>query len=192
MSYGKITILLTGLLRSPPPIRAAPDFPLFRGKNKTQRNTLFINGSTVSTGYSATVEVLHRTSKWGEVRRLACPLRRFPFAAPPNCGGKVVAPATKGGMHFLARRAVVKVLYKLAPSINLEAPSTTLSGIAAVKLKPLKNLRPEGPSTLKPQRGLPFVDPVGASKKLPDFSGSFLIRIEIPLCPAHGPPAQGR
>ena len=51
-------------------------------------------------GYCATVEVLHRTSKWGEVRRLACPLRRFPFAAPPNCGGKVVAPATKGGMHF--------------------------------------------------------------------------------------------
>ena len=32
-------------------------------------------------------------------------------------GGKVVAPATKGGLHFLARRAVVKVLYKLAPSI---------------------------------------------------------------------------
>ena len=61
--------------------------PLCRGQNKTPRNTLFINGSTVSTGYSATVEVLHRTSKWGEVRRLACPLRRFPFAAPPNCGG---------------------------------------------------------------------------------------------------------
>ena len=33
------------------------------------------------------MEVLHRTSKWSEVRRLACPLRRFPFAAPPNCGG---------------------------------------------------------------------------------------------------------
>ena len=25
----------------------------------------------------------------------------------PACGGKVVAPATKGGLHFLARRAVV-------------------------------------------------------------------------------------
>ncbi len=87
VSYSMIRILVIGSLRSPPPIRAAPDFPLFRGKNKTQRNTLFINGSTVSTGYSATVEVLHRTSKWGEVRRLACPLRRFPFAAPPNCGG---------------------------------------------------------------------------------------------------------
>ena len=132
VSYGIISILRIGSLRSPPPYPASPDFPLFRGQNKTPRNTLFINGSTVSTGYSATVEVLHRTSKWGEVRRLACPLRRFPFAAPPNCGGKVVAPATKGGLHFFARRAVVKVFYKRAPSINIEAPSTTLSGKAAV------------------------------------------------------------
>ena len=54
------------------PYPAAPDFPRKRGQNKTPRNTLFINGSTVSTGYSATA-----------------------------CGGKVVAPATKkGGMHF--------------------------------------------------------------------------------------------
>ena len=103
--YDKHSADWLAALASPYP--ASPDFPLFRGQNKTPRNTLFINGSTVSTGYSATVEVLHRTSKWGEVRRLACPLRRFPFAAPPNCGGKVVAPATKGGMHFLARRAVV-------------------------------------------------------------------------------------
>ena len=61
------------------------------------------------------------------------------------------APRGEGGavrhqreMHFLARRAVVKVLYKLAPSINLEAPSTTLSGIAAVKLK-----NPRGHSPVK-------------------------------------------
>ena len=70
------------------PYPAAPDFPLCRGQNKTPRNTLFINSTTISTGYCATVEVLHRTSKWGEVRRLACPLRRFPFAAPSNCGRK--------------------------------------------------------------------------------------------------------
>ena len=69
------------------PYPAVPDFPLCRGQNKTPRDNLPICGSIVSTGYSATVEVLHRTSKWGEVRRLACPLRRFPFAAPPNCGG---------------------------------------------------------------------------------------------------------
>ena len=100
MSYGMISILLTGSLRSPPPIRLRRTSPCSGGQNKTPRNILFINGSTVSTGYSATVEVLHRTSKWGEVRRLACPLRRFPFAAPPNCGGKVVAPATKGGIAF--------------------------------------------------------------------------------------------
>ena len=104
--------------------------PLCRGQNKTPRNTLFINGSTVSTGYSATVEVMHRTSKWGEIRRLACPLRRFLFAAPPNCGGwqrnwihrgtprpanpvtcfptgKVVTPATKVGIS-LARQGGCK------------------------------------------------------------------------------------
>ena len=103
VSYGMISILVTGSLRSPPPIRLCRTSPYAGGQNKTLRNTLFINGSTVSTGYSATVEVLHRTSKWGEVRRLACPLRRFPFAAPPNCGGKVVAPATKGGIS-LARQ----------------------------------------------------------------------------------------
>ena len=53
------------------PFPATPDFPLCRGQNKTPRDNLLINGSTVSTGYSATA-----------------------------CGGKVVAPATKGGMHF--------------------------------------------------------------------------------------------
>ncbi len=42
-SYSLIRILLTGSLRSPPPIRAAPDFPLFRGQNKTPRNNLPIN-----------------------------------------------------------------------------------------------------------------------------------------------------
>ena len=49
--------------------------PLFRGQNKTPRNTLFISISTVSTG----------------------------CCAPPRRGGKVVAPATKGGMYFLDR-----------------------------------------------------------------------------------------
>ncbi len=73
-----IGILLIGSLRSPPPIRAAPDFPLFRGQNKTPRNTLFISRTTISTGYSA-----------------------------PACGDKVVAPATKGGIS-LARQGGCK------------------------------------------------------------------------------------
>ena len=70
MSYGMISILVVSRYAAPP-YPAAPDFPPFGGQNKTPRITLFINGSTVSTGYSATA-----------------------------CGGKVVAPATKGGMHF--------------------------------------------------------------------------------------------
>ena len=113
--YDKHSADWLAALASPYP--ASPDFPLCRGQNKTPRNTLFINGSTVSTGYSATVEVLHRTSKWGEVRRLACPLRRFPFAAPPNCGERWWRQPPKGDCISDARRAVVKVLYKLAPSI---------------------------------------------------------------------------
>ena len=76
-SYIIVSILVISRCAAPP-YPATPDFPPSGGQNKTPRNTLFINGSTVSTGYSA-----------------------------PACGGKVVAPATKGGLHFLARRAVV-------------------------------------------------------------------------------------
>ena len=68
------------------------------------------------------------------------------------------------------------VLYKLASSINLEAPSTTLSGIAAVKFKPLKNLRPSGPSTLTPQKGVssPYYTTNFPTKKEADGAASFL------------------
>ena len=69
-SYSLIRILVISSCAAPP-YPAAPDFPPSGGQNKTPRNTLFINGSAVSTGYSATA-----------------------------CGGKVVAPATKGGIAF--------------------------------------------------------------------------------------------
>ena len=106
------------------PYPASPDFPLFRGQNKTPRNTLFINGSTVSTGYSATVEVLHRTSTVGRSKAPSLPIKALSFcrptelrrwqrnwihrgvprpANPVTCfpTGKVVVPATKGGNAFL-------------------------------------------------------------------------------------------
>ena len=68
VSYGLISILLIGSMRSPPPIQAAPDFPLCRGQNKTPRIILFISSSTVSIGCCA-----------------------------PACGGKVVAPSHQRG-----------------------------------------------------------------------------------------------
>ena len=74
-----------------PPYPAAPDFPPSGGQNKTPRNTLFINGSTVSTDYCATA-----------------------------CGGKVVAPATKGGLHFLARQGGCMVF--LPPQAAYKTP----------------------------------------------------------------------
>ena len=54
-----------------PPYPAAPDFPPSEGQNKTPRNTLFINGSAVSTGYCAT-ELQgwqRRYKKWRRRRR---------------------------------------------------------------------------------------------------------------------------
>ena len=82
------TVLLIGSLRSPPPIRAAPDFPLFRGKNKTPRNTLFINGSTISAGYSATVEVLHRTDlQVGRSKAPSLPIKALSFCRPTELRG---------------------------------------------------------------------------------------------------------
>ena len=43
VSYGMISTLVIGSLRSPPPYPAVPDFPLCRGQNKTPRDNLLIN-----------------------------------------------------------------------------------------------------------------------------------------------------
>ena len=72
-----IGILRIGSLRSPP-FPAAPDFPLCRGQNKTSRNTLFINGSAVSTGYCATeLQGWQRRYKKWRRRRRTSPAQRY-------------------------------------------------------------------------------------------------------------------
>ena len=76
MSYGMIGILLTGSLRSPPPFRLRRTFP-----HPGDR----INRSMLSCKGMAPLLSTH---------------------SAPACGGKVVAPATKGGMHFLERSEV--------------------------------------------------------------------------------------
>ena len=85
MLYSMKSILLIGSLRSPPPYPASPDFPRKRGQNKTPRNTLFINGSTVSTSYCAT-ELRgwqSRYKKWRRRRRTS-PAQRYYI--PPEGG----------------------------------------------------------------------------------------------------------
>ena len=69
------------------PYPAAPDFPRKRGQNKTPRSTLFINGSTISTGYSATVHILHRMCKLVKVSPKPAHKRAFLLIDQPNCGG---------------------------------------------------------------------------------------------------------
>ena len=63
MSYGMISILVIGSLRSPPPIRAALDFPLFRGKNKTPRDNLLINSPLEMTVLADTPIVISTEAK---------------------------------------------------------------------------------------------------------------------------------
>ena len=45
VSYGMISILRIGSLRSPPPFPAAPDFPRKRGQNKALKSSPFISSS---------------------------------------------------------------------------------------------------------------------------------------------------
>ena len=71
------------MLASPYP--ASPDFPLCRGQNKTSRNTLFINGSAVSTGYCATeLQVWQKRYKKWRRRRRTSPAQRY--FIPPEGG----------------------------------------------------------------------------------------------------------
>ena len=121
MSYGMKSILRIGSLRSPPPIRLRRTSPYAGGRIKHLEASLRKRLCSKH-GLLSPVEVLHRTSKWGEVRRLACPLRRFPFVAPPNCGGKVVAPATKGGLHFRRPQGGCKGFIQTGAFYNLKAP----------------------------------------------------------------------
>ena len=123
MSYDKITILLTGSLRSPPPIRAAPDFPFCRGQNRFHASC----------------------------RNMAPWLSTHSPTAPRGEGGALrhqrgdTFPTPAGRLYGFIKTGA---FYQFIGA--LQQPSRQ----RRVKLKPLKNLRPIGPSTLKPQRGL--------------------------------------
>ena len=81
------------------------------------------------------------------------PIKVLSFCRPTELRGKGGGASHQRGIS-LARRAVVKVFYKRAPSINIEAPSATLSGIAAVKLK-----NPRGDSPVSRVDGIRLLCP---------------------------------
>ena len=75
------------------PYPAAPDFPLFRGQNKTPRNTLFISGSAISTGYCATeLQGWQRRYKKWRQRRRTSPAQRY-YITPE--GGALKPPVRR-------------------------------------------------------------------------------------------------
>ena len=85
VSYSKISITVISHLRWLSPFGALRHHlpPAEWWDNKEPQSNSFISSSQHNGALLSPVEVLHRTFKWGEVRRLACPLRRFPFVARP-------------------------------------------------------------------------------------------------------------
>ena len=66
---------------------------------------------TLPSAHSPTVHILHRMCKSGKVRRLACPLRRFPFICPTELWGKGGAAGTKGGISVMVRSTYASFLH---------------------------------------------------------------------------------
>ena len=111
--------------------------PLFRGQNKTPRNTLFINGSTVSTGYCATSQ----RGKGG--------------SASHQGGERISSPA--GRLYGFIQTGA---LY------NLEAPYNNPRARGASNLSPLRTFGPAGRQPSSPQ-GLSIWRPLQPSAAKP-------------------------
>ena len=99
MSYGMIRMLMIGSLRSPPPIRLRRTFPhpgdrINRSMLSCRDMAPFLNIHSAPSKRGWQRNWIHRGAP-----RPANPVTCFP-------PGKVVAPATKGGMHFLERSEV--------------------------------------------------------------------------------------
>ena len=121
-----------------PPYPAAPDFPPSGGQNKTPRNTLFINGSAVSTGYCATElqRWQRRYKKWRRRRRTS------PVGTVSQPIGKPFNGQAKG-LLWLTCTSYAGCAHQ---------PSGILESTAQVPV-PIPTA-PKGACTLKPQRGL--------------------------------------
>ena len=86
--------------------------------NKALKSNPFISSTTISTGCSATVHILHRMCKLVKVSPKPAHKRAFLLIDQPNCGGSPAKQArgkplderSEAGLFSDARRAVVKVL----------------------------------------------------------------------------------
>ena len=159
MSYDMTSILLIGSLRSPPPIRAAPDFST--GKRVTRFSGRFSPLRIVFPCHPI---------RGGQNKTLYAFLQRHgSMAKHPwshrSAGGRWCRKAPKG-LHFLARKGSCMVLYKLAPKAPYLAsaavlynsrgrkPSTRPGGVSRSRTEPWQP-RAKGPaagSTLTPVR----------------------------------------
>ena len=130
-----------------PPYPAAPDFPPSGGQNKTPRNTLFINGSAVSTGYCAT-ELQgwqRRYKKWCRRRRTS------PAGTVSQPIGKPFNGQAKGLLWLTWRSYAGPPQYYITPEGGALNPPVRRSRSQAEPLAP-RAKGPAAPSTLTPVR----------------------------------------
>ena len=125
VSYGMISILLTGSLRSPPFGGCATTFPPQAGALQPVLNLESLMKKSLTELCSATA-----------------------------CGG---SPAKRArGMLFSRPQGGCMVLYKLAPSINLEAPYNNPRAKGASNFSPLRTFGPSGRHPSSPKGACPY------------------------------------
>ena len=148
---------------SPPLVPTAPPSPRCAVGLQPVLNVEQLLRKMIRGALLPTVHILHRMCKLGEIRRLACPLRRFPFVAQPNCGGKVVASATKGGMHFPRAKGAVCLFSQLQASSYQPQYNREISPLRFATVE-MTMWRPPDPDP-DPSRNTP--QPLATSYQLP-------------------------
>ena len=127
-----------------PPYPAAPDFPPSGGQNKTPRNTLFINGSAVSTGYCATElqRWQRRYKKWRRRRRTS------PVGTVSQPIGKPFNGQAKGLLWLTWRSYAGPPQYYIPPEGGSPEPVREASAGPGQNLWRPRPSGPAAPSTL--------------------------------------------
>ena len=149
VSYGMISILRIGSLRSPPPIRLRRTSPASGGRINRSMLSCRDMAPWLSTHSAPSKRGWQRNWIHRGAPRPANPVTCFP-------SGKVVAPATKGGLHFLARRAVVRFFLLPQGSIYTGAHKGAHHNPRAKGASNLSPLRTFGPAGRQPS------SPIGA------------------------------
>ena len=124
VSYGMISILVIGSLRSPP-YPAVPDFPLCRGQNKTPRDNLLINPPLEMTVLAGSIGHAFDVRVQRVQRVVLSPSRAMSFIGlpgrpTPSTTGVVPLPLQAGGGKFTGERSLSRLRARIYEGSSIE------------------------------------------------------------------------